>query len=856
MAGPFDFTGQNIENTYQRVLQTDGTNVYDGTGSLFILPSANTSSLLTTASFNAWTGSNLSQFSGTSSFATTASYALNGGVTQIIAGNGVTISPSNGLGNVTINSTAANYNTATGSYGSFYDTGSQTAVSNTIIYSMSLSTTDISNGVYVSGSDRTRIYFSNAGIYNVQFSAQFSNTGNNPDDVSIWIRKNDVGSINDIPDSSGVCTVPAKKGSIPGQLIASWNYLLTLAAGDFVQLCWHTIASNEVTLETIPAGTNPPHPRTPSLILTAQRVDTFLSNTGSFSGSFIGTHTGSFTGSFTGSLLGTSSWADSASQALTASYYQETDPIFVAKSASLATTGSNTFVGDQVVSGSFIIDVSSSTDALRITQRGSGNAILIEDSNPDSSPFVIDSAGNVGIGTTTPHAPLFTRGNFSLGTGGASSTAGAFNWVQATNLFTFRNASGDRGVQMGTNVALTGGGGSAGGVISGVAGTGVGGLVLNGSTPANLTASKDLVITNTGNIGIGITNPSASLHVSSSQENGTIIEVSSSLTTSAALRITQLGTGSAIRVEDETNPDATPFIVAYDGRVGIGTASPIYKLHVRNGSVTNSSNFAGALAVIENSGSNSYLTMISEDNDVSGIGFGSRTHRSSAHLNWNYSTLNFNLSTRTSSAFLTFGTDTGTERMRITSGGLVGINTTTPQYMLDVNGSARITNTLTVTGSLNANGYISSYKSTASQEIFSTASYVAGDIIQGTIDGGIPTVNQYDLIFLDITGTWKKVDQTTVTSTKMLGIYLGGDQILLDGHISAYQDLTGIIIGPSIQNPNEGLPVYISSGTSQFNTTIPTSNYIRTLGYLYYNNVSNNNLWILKFRPSTDWYKI
>lgn len=35
MAGPFDLTGQNIETTYQRVLQTDGVNIYDGTGSLF-----------------------------------------------------------------------------------------------------------------------------------------------------------------------------------------------------------------------------------------------------------------------------------------------------------------------------------------------------------------------------------------------------------------------------------------------------------------------------------------------------------------------------------------------------------------------------------------------------------------------------------------------------------------------------------------------------------------------------------------------------------------------------------------------------------------------------------------------------
>lgn len=51
MAGPYDFTGRNIENTYQRVLQTpDGVTFYDGTGSLVTLPSANTASLLTTAS--------------------------------------------------------------------------------------------------------------------------------------------------------------------------------------------------------------------------------------------------------------------------------------------------------------------------------------------------------------------------------------------------------------------------------------------------------------------------------------------------------------------------------------------------------------------------------------------------------------------------------------------------------------------------------------------------------------------------------------------------------------------------------------------------------------------------------------
>jgi hypothetical protein len=68
-------------------------------------------------------------------------------------------------------------------------------------------------------------------------------------------------------------------------------------------------------------------------------INTFTSsyNTGSF--------TGSFTGAFTGSLFGT---------AATASYYQETDPIFTAKSASLATTGSNNFNGNQTITGSLL----------------------------------------------------------------------------------------------------------------------------------------------------------------------------------------------------------------------------------------------------------------------------------------------------------------------------------------------------------------------------------------------------------------------------------------------------------------------------------------------------------------------
>jgi hypothetical protein len=72
------------------------------------------------------------------------------------------------------------------------------------------------------------------------------------------------------------------------------------------------------------------------------------------------------------------------------------------------------------------IDVSSSTAALRVTQRGSGNALLVEDStNPDATPVVVDNTGKLLSGHTTavnipdgasplertPQVQIFSTGN-------------------------------------------------------------------------------------------------------------------------------------------------------------------------------------------------------------------------------------------------------------------------------------------------------------------------------------------------------------------------------------------------------------------------------------------------------------
>jgi len=57
-----------------------------------------------------------------------------------------------------------------------------------------------------------------------------------------------------------------------------------------------------------------------------------------------------------------------------------------------------------------VISVSSASDALRITQTGAGNALVVEDSaNPDSSPVVVNTSGLVGIGTDAPARALHVK---------------------------------------------------------------------------------------------------------------------------------------------------------------------------------------------------------------------------------------------------------------------------------------------------------------------------------------------------------------------------------------------------------------------------------------------------------------
>lgn len=147
-------------------------------------------------------------------------------------------------------------------YGSFYDTtATQVAANTTTAYAIQIGQTAENNGVTIASGDE--ITFAHSGVYNVQYSIQFTNTDNAIHNVNIWLRKNGV----DVADSNSQYAVIAKHGSIHGQLIAAVNYVLTVTAGDYLQLMWQT-EGVQAFIETIPAGTTPTTPVTPGVIVT------------------------------------------------------------------------------------------------------------------------------------------------------------------------------------------------------------------------------------------------------------------------------------------------------------------------------------------------------------------------------------------------------------------------------------------------------------------------------------------------------------------------------------------------------------------------------------------------------------
>lgn len=150
-------------------------------------------------------------------------------------------------------------------YGAFFDTTNQTAAINTATV-MLFSNVSLVDGVTMVGGSRVTVPMT--GVYNFQFSAQLVNSSAADVNVSIWVRLN--GGAN-IPSSCGDISVPKKDGAINGYAMAAWNYMESLAAGDYIEFVWSTPSAG-VLIEAIAARTTPTRPAAPSIILTVEQV--------------------------------------------------------------------------------------------------------------------------------------------------------------------------------------------------------------------------------------------------------------------------------------------------------------------------------------------------------------------------------------------------------------------------------------------------------------------------------------------------------------------------------------------------------------------------------------------------------
>lgn len=240
-----------------------------------------------------------------------------------------------------------------------------------------------------------------------------------------------------------------------------------------------------------------------------------------------------------------------------------------------------------------VVEASTTSALVRITQKGAGAALLVEDStNPDSTPFIIDTSGNVGIGVSSPTAKIDVSGAAVI-SGNLTVDTTTFKVDSSTDRVGIGTASplsklhiadtSGYGVQINTatNLGLIGSNGESDGLrISGGIPdqTTVGGnMFLYGNTHA--TRAADVALMSNGSeiltidgatlrVGIGVLSPTTALDVSGTVTATTFSGSGASLTALPAANLsgttlasgvtasslTSLGTLTSLTIDGTSSP--------------------------------------------------------------------------------------------------------------------------------------------------------------------------------------------------------------------------------------------------------------------------------------------------------------
>jgi hypothetical protein len=261
-----------------------------------------------------------------------------------------------------------------------------------------------------------------------------------------------------------------------------------------------------------------------------------------------------------------------------------------------------------------------------------------------------------------------------------------FYWNGSANIYVNNGFAEDYYQYLGQHVWRTAPSGTAGNAIS-------------FTQPMTLDAS--------GRLGIGNTSPQNKLHVDGSNE---YIRISNSSTGDGGIKISYQNSdthglhliynpSTAVSYIDNTYPTASGqvygdiyfrqsvgstmtsrmIIQARSGNVGIGTASPNYKLTVTGSNGVGVTAGNGNQLYLNNAGER--YTQITFDNNSTSI--------SQAYLAWDATDIFLEMYAKTGGGLKFYAN--ATEKMRLTSGGNVSIGNTNDTYKLDVTGTVKST---------------------------------------------------------------------------------------------------------------------------------------------------------------------
>ena len=159
-------------------------------------------------------------------------------------------------GNITKYDTVDNIRFHNSNYGAF-QTNQTLSGSANISQSFKIDTTDESNGVSITSG--SRLTFTHAGTYDIQFSAQVAQ-GSGKALIYIWFKQNG----NNIPESNTAFHTDANDYAV-----ASWNFMKSVNAGDYIELWWMSNQST-TTFPYFDPGNG--MPLVPALIVTVTQI--------------------------------------------------------------------------------------------------------------------------------------------------------------------------------------------------------------------------------------------------------------------------------------------------------------------------------------------------------------------------------------------------------------------------------------------------------------------------------------------------------------------------------------------------------------------------------------------------------